>query len=165
MVNHPRGVCRICGKNRALYDETRKLCKECSQKLNAGQYSESDIQTRIQGRRVKLNEKKNDDKNELTFQDYEHTYGRKPLPDAAPEESVPAKHKKSSSKTKKQYRCEHCNAVIPYGQRICPECGQWLCWLHTAAETDPDLVICPECGAALGSADNHLDECPKCGYK
>ena len=146
MIKRARGICRICGKNRLFFDDDRKLCTECARKLQAGEYTEADIQKRVQGRSPKLKE--------------------------SPAESVPAaseelpkkKSSSSSGSSGSVYRCEHCNSIVKYGSQKCSKCGEWISWLRTKAEADPDLIICPECGTALGTSKQHENSCPKCGY-
>ena len=152
MVTHARGLCRICGKNRVFIDEEKKLCRECSDKLKAGEYTQADIIKRVQGRKVQilLNKKKK---------------AAEELPAVDEEES--SLHEKKTEKTGKPhkvYRCEHCHSKVGYAQQKCTACGGWLSWLGTAAETDPDIIICPSCGTALGTAAKHADICPKCNY-
>lgn len=145
MVTHARGLCRICGKNRVFIDEEKKLCRECSEKLKAGEYTEADIIKRVQGRKVQL----------------------KKAADPAVDGEESSFHEKKIEKTGKPhkvYRCEHCRSAVRYAQQKCTACGGWLSWLGTAAETDPDIIICPSCGTALGTAAKHADICPKCNY-
>ena len=154
-VSRIRGLCRICGKNRVFGDEERKLCKECTEKYQKGIFTDADIVKRVQGRKPQL------------------SAAAARVPAAAAEtseaaEALPEKvQKKSSSKGSKPgkvYRCEHCNEVVKFGAQKCSSCGGWLSWLGTAAETDPDLIICPSCGTSLGTAAKHLNVCPKCNY-
>ena len=154
-ISRIRGLCRICGKNRVFGDNERKLCKECTEKYQKGIFTDADIVKRVQGRKPQL------------------SAAAARVPAAAAEtseaaEALPEKvQKKSSSKGSKPgkvYRCEHCNAVVKFGAQKCSSCGGWLSWLGTAAETDPDLIICPSCGTSLGTAAKHLNVCPKCNY-
>ncbi|WP_292421532.1 hypothetical protein, partial [Methanoregula sp.] len=62
-----------------------------------------------------------------------------------------------------KYTCDGCGAEVRYGQRKCPKCGIWNDWRGTAVEMDPDLVVCPECGAIAGHTDTAA-KCPHCNY-
>lgn len=62
-----------------------------------------------------------------------------------------------------KYTCDGCGAEVRYGQRKCPKCGIWNDWRGTAVEQDPDLVVCPECGAVCGHVDTSA-KCPRCNY-
>jgi len=152
MIKRARGICRICGKNRLFFDDERKLCTECAKKFNAGEYTEADIQKRVQGRSPKLKESPAEGDN-IPYKDLQFSQ---------PAWSI--EHPEKIPKIKSVYRCEHCNSVVKYGSQKCGKCGQWISWLNTKAEADPDLIICPECGTALGTSKNHLNACPKCNY-
>lgn len=61
-----------------------------------------------------------------------------------------------------KYLCDACGREVRYGQRKCA-CGAFVDWRGTAVEADPDLVICPECGAIAGHAGT-VTVCPRCNY-
>ena len=153
MIKRARGICRICGKNRLFFDDDRKLCTECAKKFNAGEYTEADIQKRVQGRQPKMQQAKQaeEDPKDNTVSYLNATYQKK-------------SSSSSGSSSGSVYRCEHCNSIVKYGSQKCSKCGEWISWLRTKAETDPDLIICPECGTALGTSKHHENSCPKCGY-
>ena len=156
-VSRIRGLCRICGKNRVFGDEERKLCKECTEKYQKGIFTDADIVKRVQGRKPQLSKAAADaDAEDLKFS--------QPAYSVEHPERLPKKSSSKGSKPGKVYRCEHCNAVVKFGAQKCSSCGGWLSWLGTAAETDPDLIICPSCGTSLGTAAKHLNVCPKCNY-
>ena len=153
MIKRARGICRICGKNRLFFDDDRKLCTECAKKFHAGEYTEADIQKRVQGRQPKMQQAKQaeEDPKDNTVSYKNATWQKK-------------SSSSSGSSSGSVYRCEHCNSIVKYGSQKCSKCGEWISWLRTKAEADPDLIICPECGTALGTSKQHENSCPKCGY-
>lgn len=62
------------------------------------------------------------------------------------------------------YLCEGCRAPVHYLQRKCRKCGIYLDWRGTEAENDPDVIICPECGAFCGYAEDNPSICPHCRF-
>lgn len=64
-----------------------------------------------------------------------------------------------------EYLCEGCRSPVHYLQRKCKKCGIYLDWRGSPAESDPDAVICPVCGAFCGYAEDEPGICPHCRYQ
>lgn len=62
------------------------------------------------------------------------------------------------------YLCEGCRAPVHYLQRKCRKCGIYLDWRGTEAENDPDVILCPQCGAFCGYAEDNPLICPHCRF-
>lgn len=67
--------------------------------------------------------------------------------------------------TEDEYLCEGCRAPVHYLQRKCKKCGIYLDWRGSPAESDPDAVICPVCGAFCGYAEDEPGICPHCRFQ
>ena len=64
-----------------------------------------------------------------------------------------------------EFLCEGCRAKVAYLQRKCKKCGIYLDWRGTEAETDADVIICPQCGAFCGYAEDNPGICPHCHFR
>lgn len=67
--------------------------------------------------------------------------------------------------SQEEYLCEGCRTPVHYLQRKCKKCGIYLDWRGSPAESDPDAVICPQCGAFCGYAEDEPAICPHCRYQ
>jgi len=142
------GVCTDCGETKPLFDVKNKVCGSCAGKKGGG-------------RPTALKQKQKDPSANVP--------GETPLPadtgrqkstsnPPATEENSPA----SASNGTEKYLCDACGKEVRYGQRQC-SCGVWCDWRNTPVQDDPDLVICPECGAICGHVEN-ATKCPHCNY-
>lgn len=131
------GVCSICGQTKPLFDVKNKRCGSCAGKRGGGK-----------PKALKVKEKP-----------------ANPFPPANVP-ATPARKEKPAVTTvagdSEKYLCESCGGELRYGQRKC-RCGVWADWRGTPIETDPDLVMCPECGAICGHEGN-ATVCPHCNY-
>ena len=57
-----------------------------------------------------------------------------------------------------RYYCDICNAELRRGEYECPKCHVVNDWRDTDVETDPDIVICDQCGAITDGKT-----CRRCG--
>lgn len=85
----------------------------------------------------------------------------------APPEAPPITAQDFSLKpeTEDDYLCEGCRAKVAFLQRKCKKCGIYLDWRGTEAETDADVIICPQCGAFCGYAEDNPGVCPHCHFR
>ena len=86
---------------------------------------------------------------------------KRPDPEDEPPAIPPAKHPITADPEVKKYLCDICEKPQYYGQRKC-KCGAFNDWRGTEIEADPDIVICPACGAVCGHSDQEIAACPRC---
>ena len=145
MVNQKKRralVCRGCGKQRVIADEENKLCGECAALFQDGDLTEEDL---------KPLRKKTDGRPK----------GRKkPDIDLEVEDE---REEDDVELSRVGYACDVCGKPVRRGQRKCA-CGVWLDWRGTDIEEDPEIVVCPRCGAICGYVDA-CSGCPHCGYE
>lgn len=84
-------------------------------------------------------------------------------PPVQPPEKPPADPTPPASGEDVQYQCDSCGNVVRYGQHKC-RCGTWIDWRGSPVQDDPDLVVCPECGAICGHVDSGVAKCPHCNF-
>jgi hypothetical protein len=138
-------VCSVCGEKKPLFDVKNKLCGSCSGKRGGGRPKAIKVKEKPADPLLPANPK---------------TAVRPGKTEESVQNSSPAPTN-STEQTSEKYLCEACNAPVRYGQRKC-KCGTWLDWRGTAVEQDPEIVICPECGAVCGFAEDGPAKCPHC---
>lgn len=96
------------------------------------------------------------------------TKGKGPgRPKIEPEEQIGANvadFSQPPSEEPEHYLCEGCSAKVHYLQRKCRNCGIYLDWRGSEAESDETAIICPMCGAFCGYEEDDPVKCPHCGY-
>lgn len=137
-------TCRGCGKQRVIADEEHKLCGACAALYQDGELTDEMLKPERDEKSGRPPKKK-----------------RKPEPDIEEEEED--EYEPDPAPAANEYGCEICNRPVRRGQRKC-QCGTWLDWRGTDLETDPDIVVCPRCGAICGYVDA-CSGCPHCGYE
>lgn len=136
-----RGTCRHCGKTRAFFNTELKLCQECDTLLNEGKIQAPS--EKIRGRKPEL----------------EHHINGNQTSDTDNKSSE--NHQTNDT----NYECEGCGIQVSYGAVKCTKCGIYLDWRGTKLESDPDVLICPECGTNMGLIDSNPTRCPHCGFR
>jgi hypothetical protein len=86
-----------------------------------------------------------------------------PKPARRKQVQEPAETKEDIYEEDAVYYCD-CGAKLRYLQRRCPKCKAWNDWRNTPAESDPQAIICPECGSYVGDLDEGLEICPHCHF-
>jgi len=132
------GVCADCGQTKALFDVKNRICGSCAGKKGGGRPKALPLKEPAQ---------------------IPPKTPEKPISDSNPEPPGPVRE---PAGPEEKYLCEACDRPLRYGQRKC-SCGIWPDWRGTAVEQDPDMVVCPECGAVCGHAGT-VAVCPHCNY-
>ena len=92
---------------------------------------------------------------------------RKRAKGETPDAGQPAPHRESPSGEGGQeahYFCDGCNSRVRFLSKKCGKCGSWNDWRGTPAESDPSVILCPECGAFCGESGDNITACPHCNY-
>ena len=147
--------CSYCGKMRAESEIFSGLCDTCAKKLQAGIITTEQIEDR-----------------KAIIKRLDHTPAKQPptQPDPVPmftesqqSDIEGAKNPDISSEVKQpdpitetgtqgaqeeaRYYCDVCGAELRRGAYKCPKCLVVNDWRGTDVETDPDIIICDNCGA------------------
>lgn len=129
------GTCTQCGKEKTLFDTKNKICGSCMGKQGGGRP------------KALLPRPKIDEPHQVS-----------PEPPSVPPKADPYERADPGIV---QYLCDICAKPQYYGQRKC-RCGAFNDWRKTEVESDPDIVVCPDCGAVCGHADQEITACPRC---
>ena len=130
-----RGKCRNCGKDRLIVSEEWHTCQICTDAIKAGE--------------IPIPEAKRP--------------GRKPgsIPQKEPPKDPPKEPETSTSQNQEiEYLCDVCRRPVTPGQAKC-RCGAYPDWRDTPIQDDPDILVCPRCGAIVSAGS---DRCPHCSY-
>lgn len=141
------GECSVCHEVKPLFDVKNKRCGSCAGKMGGGRPTSLKTKT------------KNPDtfRNAPEGADGANSGGG--VPEKPPKNESPEENFRPAGK--EHYLCDACGTPQYYGQRKC-KCGVFNDWRNTAVENDPDIVICPGCGAVCGNADQEIAACPRC---
>lgn len=161
MVNRKerrRLTCRGCGKQRVIADAENKLCGACAALFQDGELTE-DMLKPLRPAKGGRPHAKPAAEEPPKYPDRSPPAAEDPDPEGDPDpDPDPGVNSDPSG-----YACEICNRTVRRGQRKC-QCGAWLDWRGTDLETDPDIVVCPRCGAICGYVDA-CSGCPHCGFE
>lgn len=157
--------CHYCGKYRAESPNYTDLCDVCAKKLTAGMISPDDIDRRWELIKKLDYEKPRPAEAEQAPEPEPAEAEQATLyelePDELEPETVPAEAEQApepepapaSQQTPDEpdevtkYYCDVCGAELKRGAYRCPKCDVVNDWRNTDVETDPDIVICDNCGA------------------
>lgn len=156
--------CSYCGKMRAESDIFSGLCDTCAKKLQTGVITTEQIEARRELiKRLDYTPAKQPptttpadiipdedeqpeqpEQDTLTEQQQGDTGGAQ-SPTNPKEDTQPDPTDKEQIATR--YYCDVCGTELKRGAYRCPKCQIVNDWRGTDLETDPDIVICDNCGA------------------
>jgi len=143
------GTCSICGQEKPLFDVKNCICGSCAGKKGGGRPSA-------------LVKSKNQESSAAVLGEPRKPADTNPPASTSSQVETGVHLSASASNGAEKYLCDACSSPVQYGQQKCRKCGTWCDWRNTPVEVDPDIIICPECGAACGFTTNPPSVCPHC---
>lgn len=153
--------CNYCGKYRAESETFTGLCDTCAKKLQAGIITTDQIEERktiikrldhTPAKQPPTIEDEAQPEEDIFTESQQSDIGGSKSPDISSEVKQPDPTTETGTEGTQgaeaaRYYCDVCGAELRRGAYKCHKCGVVNDWRGTDLETDPDIVICDNCGA------------------